>query len=173
MRDIAVISRPLTLAGALAAALLTLAACGAESPSRPAADAQSPSTTAPAPKVSPNEARATSRAPAPSQAPGSYVDYSAYTQDKATYDRSGAVVLFFHASWCPSCRQTEEALTSQAIPDGLTVVKTDFDTSTTLRQKYGVTVQHTFVQVAPDGSELAKWTGSVSPADIAAAVKTS
>ena len=37
-----------------------------------------------------------------------------------------------------------------------------------LKRQYGVTVQHTYVQVDQDGNELAKWTGSVSGEDIAA-----
>jgi len=76
-------------------------------------------------------------------------------------------VLFFHASWCPTCQAAEANLTSQPVPDGLTVVKTDFDTMTELRQKYGVTVQHTFVQIDAGGAQLAKWSGSTSAAEIA------
>ena len=41
------------------------------------------------------------------------------------------------------------------------------DTETALRQRYGVTVQHTFVQVDPKGDQLAKWSGSSTGADIA------
>jgi thiol-disulfide isomerase/thioredoxin len=78
------------------------------------------------------------------------------------------VVLFFHADWCPSCRATDESLTTDGVPDGLTVVKVDYDTETGFRQRYGVTTQHTFVHVDGSGTELAKWTGSASGADIAA-----
>jgi hypothetical protein len=49
------------------------------------------------------------------------------------------------------------------------VVSVDFDDSDALRQQYGVTVQHTFVQVDPEGGELATFTGSLTGADIAAA----
>ena len=48
------------------------------------------------------------------------------------------------------------------------MVKVDFDTVTDLRREYGVTQQHTFVQVGADGEELAKWTGSRSGAEIKA-----
>ncbi len=54
------------------------------------------------------------------------------------------------------------------MPDGLTVVKVDYDTETDLRQQYGVTQQHTFVQVDESGAELAKWTGSADGAAILA-----
>lgn len=43
----------------------------------------------------------------------------------------------------------------------------DFDTATDLRQKYGVTVQHTFLQIDAEGTELAKWSGSVTADEIA------
>ncbi len=48
------------------------------------------------------------------------------------------------------------------------MVKVDFDSETDLRKTYGITQQHTFVQVDPDGEELAKWTGTISGADIKA-----
>ena len=36
-----------------------------------------------------------------------------------------------------------------------------------LKQKYGITTQHTFVQVDADGNEVAKWTGSLTADEIA------
>ena len=63
----------------------------------------------------------------------------------------------------PSGANTKIAST---IPNGLTVVSVDYDEATELKQKYGVTVQHTFVQVSPDGSELAKWSGSTTASEI-------
>ncbi len=49
----------------------------------------------------------------------------------------------------------------------MTIVVVDFDTANDLRQKYGVTVQHTFVQVDAEGNELAKWSGSVTADEVA------
>ncbi len=100
-------------------------------------------------------------------ASGAYVDWSTYAADPARFAQ-GEVVLFFHAPWCPSCRATEESLDADGVPDGLTVVKVDFDTATDLRRRYGVTVQHTFVQIDGAQEELTTWTGSLSGADIAA-----
>ena len=99
---------------------------------------------------------------------GSFIDFATYESNKATYDQ-GAVVLFFNATWCPTCQETVKNLTEDAaeIPGGLTVVSVDYDTSDQLKQAYGVTTQHTFVQVDADGSELAKWTGSATAKDIA------
>ncbi|MEO7423246.1 MAG: thioredoxin family protein, partial [Ornithinibacter sp.] len=78
------------------------------------------------------------------------------------------VVYYFHADWCPSCRATEASIDAEGLPAGLTLVKVDFDTDTDLRKQYGITQQHTFVQVDPGGTELAKWTGTISGADIEA-----
>jgi thioredoxin 1 len=74
---------------------------------------------------------------------------------------TGDVVLFFHASWCPSCRalnaSIEESMAS--IPQGLTILKADYDKETELKKKYGVTSQHTLVQVDKDGNMIKKWSG--------------
>jgi hypothetical protein len=43
----------------------------------------------------------------------------------------------------------------------------DYDAATDLRTQYGVTVQHTFVQVDGQGNELAKFTGAPTGAAIA------
>ena len=51
-------------------------------------------------------------------------------------------------------------MTADGVPAGLTVVKVDYDTATDLRKTYGITQQHTFVQIGPDGAQLAKWTGT-------------
>ena len=78
------------------------------------------------------------------------------------------VVLFFHASWCPTCQATETALKSSGVPDGLTVVKVDYDAATELKQKYGITQQHTFVQIDGAGMSVKKWTGTKDGAAIKA-----
>lgn len=73
--------------------------------------------------------------------PGAYVDYSADALASAQGDR----ILFFHADWCPTCRTLEADIESQGVPDGITVLKVDYDSNQELRQKYGVTVQTTVV----------------------------
>lgn len=68
-------------------------------------------------------------------------------------------VIFFHASWCPSCVALEKTITSGTVPVGLTILKADFDSETDLRKKYGVVSQHTLVQVDSEGNEIKKWAG--------------
>lgn len=87
--------------------------------------------------------------------------YEAYSSDKLAKAESGDVVLFFHASWCPSCRGVDSSIQSNlgSIPKDLTILKADYDKEVDLKKKYGVTTQHTFVQVDKDGNMLKKWSG--------------
>jgi thiol-disulfide isomerase/thioredoxin len=92
---------------------------------------------------------------------GSYETYSA---DKIARAETGDVVLFFNASWCPSCRGLNTNIESnlKSIPEGVTILKTDYDKETELKKKYGVTYQHTLVQVDKDGNMIKKWSGGAT-----------
>lgn len=164
--------------GAIAAiAALSLAACGsatstdAGGATGAAPTSASPSTTPASPEPSDDSSADASESAAPAATAGAYIDYAAWQSDPGAYAGTD-VVLFFAASWCPTCRRADANLTGDpaAIPAGLTVVKTDFDSSTELKQRYGVTVQHTFVQVDEQGEELTKWTGSETADQIAGKV---
>ena len=85
--------------------------------------------------------------------------------DESLLGANETVVLFFNASWCPSCRAADANLTASGVDDIL-VLDTDYDSNTDLRQKYGVTTQHTFVQLDADGELITKWAGSNSIEDI-------
>lgn len=100
--------------------------------------------------------------------PGSYVSLDEYEGAKGSYAGSD-VVLFFNAQWCSTCKQARDNITSDlsTIPAGLTIVTVDYDSAGELKQRYGVTVQHTFVQIGEDGNALAKWSGSVTAEEIA------
>jgi thiol-disulfide isomerase/thioredoxin len=76
------------------------------------------------------------------------------------------VVLFFHASWCPKCRDTDSSAKS-GMPSGLTLVKVDYDSATKLRQQYGVTLQHSFVQIDENANSLKKWVGTYDDNSVA------
>ena len=88
----------------------------------------------------------------------SYITYDQYQASKDKYADS-KVVLFFNAKWCPACRTINEALTSDPgkIPAKTTVVSVDYDQHTDLRQRYGVTTQHTFVQIDTNGEKTRQW----------------
>ncbi len=153
--------RAQSLAVLAAVAGLALAGCStaeesAQTTPSPAATSASPS--APAPETS---AAAPSAAAPAAAAKSGYVTYDEYNADKAAFDQ-GDVVLFFHASWCPTCQRAEKNLEADpaSIPNDLTIVKVDYDSSSDMKQQYGVTVQHTFVQVDESGTQLTKWTGS-------------
>ena len=90
--------------------------------------------------------------------------YEAYSADKIARAETGDVVLFFHASWCPSCRGLNTSIEGNlnSISEGVTILKTDYDKETELKKKYGVTYQHTLVQVDKDGNMIKKWSGGSS-----------
>lgn len=92
--------------------------------------------------------------------PGRYIDYTATSVTEAA-ENKGKAVLFFHAAWCPTCKAAEEDILANAdkIPSDLTIIKTDYDTEIELRKKYGITIQHTFVQVDSEGNQISKWVG--------------
>ncbi len=88
--------------------------------------------------------------------------YSDYDVAKLANAEHGKVVLFFHAPWCPTCREADKNFTASAAPEGLTLLKTDYDSSGDLKKKYGVTYQHTYVQVDKNGNLIKKWSSSTS-----------
>jgi thiol-disulfide isomerase/thioredoxin len=92
---------------------------------------------------------------------GSYVTLADYNKDPSKYADSKKV-YFFHASWCPICQGIDKEINADTtkIPAGVTLIKTDFDSTTDLRQKYGVTTQYTFVQVDSNGNETAQWSAT-------------
>ncbi|MCR4325919.1 MAG: thioredoxin family protein [Patescibacteria group bacterium] len=99
--------------------------------------------------------------------------YEAYSPEKLSLADSGDVVLFFRATWCPTCKILDTDIRSHlsGIPEGLTILDVDYDNSASLKQKYGVTYQHTLVQVRSDGSMIAKWSGSPTLAALVSEVK--
>jgi hypothetical protein len=90
---------------------------------------------------------------------GSYVAYDASKIAEAA--TTGDAILFFHASWCPTCSALNKDIEANLadIPKGMTIFKTDYDSQTELKKKYGVTYQHTLVQVDKDGNVIKKWSG--------------
>lgn len=98
-----------------------------------------------------------------------YMDYSE-SAFAAAADQNR--VLFFHATWCPSCQAGDADIKANLddLPENTVVFKTDYDTYKELKAKYGVTYQHTFVQVDSGGEALTKWNGG-GAAEIASNIK--
>ncbi|MEV8267460.1 thioredoxin family protein [Microbacterium sp. NPDC076911] len=82
--------------------------------------------------------------------PGAYVEYS----EAALASAEGTPVLFFHATWCPQCRALDEDILASGVPDGITILKVDYDSNQELRQQYGVTQQTTLVELDSNGEAL-------------------
>ncbi|RLP11676.1 thioredoxin family protein [Propionibacterium australiense] len=165
--------------GSLTAAVLAagvLAACGpndkkdADGSMSPAmsSDAMSPESAMSHDAMSPESAMssgAMSQESAMSQdkmmSPGRFISHDEYkaNSDKKTDTKS---ILFFNATWCPSCQAITKALKENPgrIPDGTDIVSVDYDSNPELRQKYGVTTQHTFVQVDAEGNAVRTWSAT-------------
>lgn len=87
--------------------------------------------------------------------------YEAYGVDKLAFANEGNVVIFFRAAWCPSCRALDEDIKASLgdIPNNLLILDANYDTENEMKQKYGVTTQHTLVQVDAEGNMIQKWAG--------------
>lgn len=69
-------------------------------------------------------------------------------------------VLFFHASWCPTCKAAMKDLEMNlSMLEGIQIYIVDYDTTKDLQKKYGVTYQHTFVQIDSMGKNITTWNG--------------
>jgi len=96
----------------------------------------------------------------PTASVGIYIDYSA--QSLATAQAEGKKpVLFFWAAWCPYCKAANEEFNANLgnIPSDVVLLKINYDTESALKTKYGITYQHTFVQVDANGNQVTKWSG--------------
>lgn len=99
--------------------------------------------------------------------------YAAYDAAKIAFAKEGKVVLFFRASWCPSCRALDGDIKANLgqIPENLLILDVDYDKYADLKKQYGVTYQHTLVQVDENGKMIAKWAGSPELGDLLKEVK--
>lgn len=89
--------------------------------------------------------------PSESLSRGRYENYSAEAFDN---EKTSQRLLFFHASWCPQCRELEASILATPLPAGVVIYKVDYDSRQDLRKKYGVTLQTTVVKVDKDGNKL-------------------
>jgi len=96
--------------------------------------------------------------------PGTYTDYDPTLLANA---RDGKLLLFFHASWCPSCRALDKNVEANLanIPADVTILVVNYDKEADLKKKYGVTRQHTLVQVDADGNKIQTLNGLTNTLD--------
>lgn len=135
----------LLLAGAAYALLI-------EGPTTTETSQQTTNTSQKAETVSPSATTESSN----SQAAGRYATYTEAAVTDTAYDTT---IVFFYAPWCPECRAYKQAIESDTIPEGVQFLEADFDSSTELKKRYGVTLQTTFVRVNTAGELQKKWAG--------------
>lgn len=95
---------------------------------------------------------------------GSYAPFTSKVLVSSSETRR---VLFFYANWCPTCLPADASFSEREseIPANVTLIRVNYNDTETeqaekdLAQKYGVTYQHTFVQIDSQGAEVAKWNG--------------
>jgi thiol-disulfide isomerase/thioredoxin len=93
--------------------------------------------------------------------------YTKYAGNLTQYENKN-IVLSFKADWCPSCRVMDADIKASLndIPENVVILELNYDKETDLKKKYGVTSQHTFVQVDTDGNMIKKWSGGSKLEDV-------
>ncbi|MGL1890571.1 MAG: thioredoxin domain-containing protein [Spirochaetaceae bacterium] len=93
---------------------------------------------------------------------GPIIDYKSMEQVMELAETK-PTVLFFKANWCSSCLSAAKkfSATKDQFKD-INLVVVNYDTSKKLKTKYGVTYQHTFIQVDSNGNSIAEWSGGAT-----------
>jgi thioredoxin 1 len=92
--------------------------------------------------------------------------------NQAQFDRLNAdgkpAVVYFHATWCPTCKVQQpivDRLATSPEMKGVTIFMADYDKEVALKRTLKVTQQSTFV-VFKGGHEVARSTGQTREQDI-------
>jgi thioredoxin 1 len=87
--------------------------------------------------------------------------YQTYSTEALAASSAKHNILIFSATWCPSCRALDKDIKDNVgnIPGDTALFTVDYDSNVALRQKYGVTTQHTLVLVETDGTSIKSWRG--------------
>ena len=93
--------------------------------------------------------------------------YISYNSSVLTENASKRRILFFYANWCPTCRPADENFIQNEgrIPNDVVLIRVNYNDTDTdqdeedLAKKYGITYQHTFVQIDSDEQAVTKWNG--------------
>ncbi len=90
----------------------------------------------------------------PETPPSTDAVYEDYSEAKFLhYKGKEKVAVFFHASWCPSCRVTDAKIKENlASLDNAVIFKADYDAESDLKREFKVLLQDTIVFLNADGS---------------------
>lgn len=89
-----------------------------------------------------------------------YLDYS--EQNQLNAQKIGRPVLFFAATlWCQTCSELDKEIKErfQELPSDVMILKVDYDNDREMKRKWGITTQHTLIQLDSNGSEVNRWIG--------------
>lgn len=98
--------------------------------------------------------------------------YTAYGADTIAQSDAEHILLFFHATWCPSCKALDANIVANAysIPAGVEIYKVDYDTSAALKRQYGVTTQHSIIEITASGEALSRISHGLTLEDVLATI---
>ena len=94
-------------------------------------------------------------------------NYVEYSKKIFEVSKNKKRVLFFYANWCPTCIPADADFRANLdrVPNDVILIRVNYNDSETdaeektLARKYGITYQHTFVQIDLGENEVAKWNG--------------
>jgi thioredoxin-like negative regulator of GroEL len=94
---------------------------------------------------------------------------------KAALESGRTVLVDFHATWCPTCKQQRASL-DKVLADkefqGVSAFIADYDTSTDLKREMQIRAQSTLV-LFKGGHEVGRSTGVTDPDDLRALLRKS
>lgn len=102
----------------------------------------------------------TQPSPVVTDKPAKLAEYS--DQTLADAKNYGRTVLFFYASWDQISKDAEADILANlgTLPAGVTVLKVNYGSADALKKQYGVTYQHSFVQIDAKGNKVTLWSGA-------------
>lgn len=88
-------------------------------------------------------------------------------EDAQNLVRNGErVVYFFKTASCASCKTAQKdldtRLSTYSTPFVVVVVEYDKEPGKTLKEKYGISSDHTWIQIDADGNVVTKWQGGTT-----------